>query len=597
MRHIVVCWWNYEVWLNMMSLPSGSGCNDGVFITRRELYDTGRVKLQEQVTVMKDFVRMRTKCTDEYLMAVYKQISFLVSDFKKRWQQARRIEEIFLEKNKDWLDSSVRFRKYDRDATRKCMGRPTKSFHESSDRTKRQKIENLRATYSSDELSFAAEMSLRSSGKKLTKDVVVHQRSTSKDFNNLEKVLITEIVDTSRLSFGFSILHARIECLLHLAYKFPLEKWQARGIEQKNVVSNTKKTIQDRFKKDMGLLVDKPKPGFGNTNDWNTSRTAPRFTQPPIKLSTGSFPGVKGGQSVVPTTPPHSSAEVMESMGLYFDAPQVPSWHKIIHDFNALADWNAQSSHLAGLITVQLISRRRSRKNEDDAEGGRIDDFVVCQKAFLSLHGITKKRLQTIQRSLKFSGLAPTDGRREYGNRPHKLSTEVQKKVHLSKAQTFYQRKTKSKNRCRKSEEVESLVMDYQKKLPTPNISYYKHQLSFYSFNVHQLSDSKPVFYTYTEKKTGKNVANEVISFLVHYCEFELSSNVRHLELFCDCCSGQNKNYAVVRYLHYMVHEEKRFSSIHVTFPIRGPSYMECDKNMGLVNTISKTEIPGTGII
>ncbi|KAJ4442317.1 hypothetical protein ANN_03903 [Periplaneta americana] len=33
------------------------------------------------------------------------------------------------------------------------------------------------------------------------------------------------------------------------------------------------------------------------------------------KLSTVSFPGVKGGQSVVPTTPPHSSAEVMESMG------------------------------------------------------------------------------------------------------------------------------------------------------------------------------------------------------------------------------------------------------------------------------------------
>ncbi|KAJ4450378.1 hypothetical protein ANN_01799 [Periplaneta americana] len=52
---------------------------------------------------------------------------------------------------------------------------------------------------------------------------------------------------------------------------------------------------------------------------------APRFTQPPIKLSTGSFPGVKGGQSVVPTTPPHTSAEVMESMGLYLHAPQVPS--------------------------------------------------------------------------------------------------------------------------------------------------------------------------------------------------------------------------------------------------------------------------------
>ncbi|KAJ4445779.1 hypothetical protein ANN_12464 [Periplaneta americana] len=67
--------------------------------------------------------------------------------------------------------------------------------------------------------------------------------------------------------------------------------------------------------------------GDGVFSRCQTFRTAPRFTQPPIKLSTGSFPGVKVGQSVVPTTSPHSSAEVMESMGLYLHAPQVPSWH------------------------------------------------------------------------------------------------------------------------------------------------------------------------------------------------------------------------------------------------------------------------------
>ncbi|KAJ4435548.1 hypothetical protein ANN_18164 [Periplaneta americana] len=59
------------------------------------------------------------------------------------------------------------------------MGRPTKSFHESSDRTKRQKTENLRATYSSDELSFAAEMSLRSSGKVKASKIVNDVTATS----------------------------------------------------------------------------------------------------------------------------------------------------------------------------------------------------------------------------------------------------------------------------------------------------------------------------------------------------------------------------------------------------------------------------------
>ncbi|KAJ4445076.1 hypothetical protein ANN_06875 [Periplaneta americana] len=40
-----------------------------------------------------------------------------------------------------------------------------------------------------------------------------------------------------------------------------------------------------------------------------TFRTVPRFTQPPIKLSTRSFLEVKGGQNMVLTTSPHSSAK------------------------------------------------------------------------------------------------------------------------------------------------------------------------------------------------------------------------------------------------------------------------------------------------
>ncbi|KAJ4429043.1 hypothetical protein ANN_26039 [Periplaneta americana] len=37
---------------------------------------------------------MKTRCTDEYLTALNKQISFFVSDFKKRWQQARKTEGV-----------------------------------------------------------------------------------------------------------------------------------------------------------------------------------------------------------------------------------------------------------------------------------------------------------------------------------------------------------------------------------------------------------------------------------------------------------------------------------------------------------------------
>lgn len=90
--------------------------------------------------------------------------------------------------------------------------------------------------------------------------------------------------------------------------------------------------------------------------------------------------------------------------------------------------------------------------------------------------------------------------------------------------------------------------MDFQKNLPFPNIAtndvYYKRQLSFYSFNIHQLSDRDSLFYTYTEEVAHKG-ANEVISFLNNFICEVLEEEVRSLKIFCDSCGGQNKNHAL----------------------------------------------------
>lgn len=70
-------------------------------------------------------------------------------------------------------------------------------------------------------------------------------------------------------------LHDRVgvfKQLLHLAYKAPLKKWQARSTDEKQLVKETKERIQKSFREEMGLLVDIPKVGFGNSNDGNTSR-------------------------------------------------------------------------------------------------------------------------------------------------------------------------------------------------------------------------------------------------------------------------------------------------------------------------------------
>lgn len=103
--------------------------------------------------------------------------------------------------------------------------------------------------------------------------------ATSKDFNNIST---KKDVNLEAVQFGLSVLHARIrlfESILHLAYKLPVKKYRERKTEEeKNIEKLRKQEIQERFRKETGLLVDMPKANFGNTNDGNTSR---RFFENP----------------------------------------------------------------------------------------------------------------------------------------------------------------------------------------------------------------------------------------------------------------------------------------------------------------------------
>lgn len=141
----------------------------------------------------------------------------------------------------------------------------------------------------------------------------------------------------------------------------------------------------------------------------------------------------------------------------------------------------------------------------------------------------------------------------------------------------------------------ETITMDYQKNLSLPNIAtndvYYRRQLSFYMFNIHVLSTGESVFYCYSEEMGSKG-ADEVTSMLNYFIFYILDSQVKHLEIFCDSCSGQNKNYLVIKFCHYVVSIVKRLESIKITFPIRGHSYMDCDRNMTIINQKSPCEVP-----
>lgn len=90
---------------------------------------------------------------------------------------------------------------------------------------------------------------------------------------NLENVDRPSKVENYR--FGISTLHCWIrffECLLHIGYRLPIKTWQVKGTENKKIIEENKKRIQAEFKSKIGLIIDKPKPGYGSSNDGNTAR-------------------------------------------------------------------------------------------------------------------------------------------------------------------------------------------------------------------------------------------------------------------------------------------------------------------------------------
>lgn len=168
--------------------------------------------------------------------------------------------------------------------------------------------------------------------------------------------------------------------------------------------------------------------------------------------------------------------------------------------------------------------------------------------------------------------------------------------LHKKKAEKFYVRKRKARLAARNDKKIEAICMDFAKNISIPNLNtndvYYKRQLSMYSFNIHVLSSNQSFFYVYHEG-IAKKSPNEIASFLFHFINNYLDDDVEQLQIFCDSAGGQNKNFTIIRFIKFLTNKNIHgLKQIKITFPIRGHSYMECDKDVGLLNLKSPMETP-----
>lgn len=154
--------------------------------------------------------------------------------------------------------------------------------------------------------------------------------------------------------------------------------------------------------------------------------------------------------------------------------------------------------------------------------------------------------------------------------------------VHKRRAKKFYAQL--KKEREDKQDHVLAISIDFMQNISLPNIpvqdTFYMRQLTLNVLGIHNIQTDQAKIYLYHEGQAKKG-PNEVCSLLMDFLS-EVPGTVAELHVYADNCSGQNKNHDLCRLLLALT-DLDRFKRIEQYFPIRGHSFMPCDRDFGLI--------------
>lgn len=162
-----------------------------------------------------------------------------------------------------------------------------------------------------------------------------------------------------------------------------------------------------------------------------------------------------------------------------------------------------------------------------------------------------------------------------------KRAAVAQMIVHNRRSKKIYTALQKSTTLTKENSNVVALAFDFMQNLQLPKIPvqdlFYLRQLTVSLFCIHNMTTGQVVYFIYHEGN-AKEGPNEVCSFLYQYIENYIPDNVKELHLFSDNCPGQNKNNTLIRMCLYLT-DTGRFDKIEQYFPVRGHSFLPCDRD------------------
>jgi hypothetical protein len=170
----------------------------------------------------------------------------------------------------------------------------------------------------------------------------------------------------------------------------------------------------------------------------------------------------------------------------------------------------------------------------------------------------------------------------------NELKTSLNK--HQIEADFFYKLQNELKSLAKSDPRVAVISMDYEKNffVPVTKVSteYYSRQLSIHNFGIHNMGEEKAVMFMYSENFALKG-PNETISILNYYLQTKIGSNVKKIYIFSDNCFAQMKSRYLWLFYDILV-KCKVYDEINLIYPIPGHSYLDCDRDFGLIEKLRK---------
>lgn len=133
--------------------------------------------------------------------------------------------------------------------------------------------------------------------------------------------------------------------------------------------------------------------------------------------------------------------------------------------------------------------------------------------------------------------------------------------------------------------EMCTVSMDLQQVMFVPTLThssmFYARQLSTYNFCVHVGDNNDSFMCVWHEGIAGRG-GNEISSCFLKVMSSEVVTKKKSLTVWCDNCSGQNKNRMMVMTIIYLL-AKGIFKSVEMKFLVTGHSYMPCDRDFGVI--------------